>query len=241
MSREHLWPAWAGRAIEAESEKPVPMVPHVIDRSGGSRKSWEAPLFSATLKDVCERCNSGWMSDVEELTKELVLPMLRNEEVYLGKEEQLCLATWGYLKILVLERVDRQHSILPMDRYRGLYAHLSNGVMSLPRSATVFLAAHSGHAVDGGYTHHVIVNRSDLSQPFFMATFTLRQVVLQVFDYLASPTVGVVPERAASLAGRDIQIWPVIESEVRWSAGKPLADDALTLFANLAPGELHQS
>ena len=218
----------------------MPLVPHVKTASDGPSRQWEAPIFSATLRDVCRTCNSGWMSDVEELTKELVLPMLRGEEVVLGKEEQLCLATWGYMKVLVLERVQRQHRILPDDRYRALEAHLSNGIMSLPRSATVFLAAHGGKALDGGYTHHLTVDRFDLSQPVFMATFTLRQVVLQVFDNLEAP-IGIVPERVASLRGRDVQIWPVESAEIKWPPGEPLADEELTLYANLASEELEEA
>jgi hypothetical protein len=237
MSKEHLWPDWARRALEADSGHPVPLVPHVIAASDGPGRRWDAPVFSSTLKDVCQTCNSTWMSDVEELTKDLVLPMLRDEGVTLGKEEELCLATWAYIKVLTLERVQRQHQILPVDRYRALHAHLSNGVMSLPRSATVFLAAHGGKALDGGYTHHLIVDRSDLGQPFFMATFTLRQLVVQVFDNLASPA-GIKPERAFLLEGRDAQIWPVEKWPVKWPPGEPLSDEELTLFTGLAPEEL---
>jgi hypothetical protein len=239
MSKEHLWSEWARKAIEADTGQPVSVVPHVIEKSDGSNKQWDAPVFSATLNKVCRDCNSTWMSDVEELTKDLVLPMLRNEQVLLGKEEQLCLAAWGYLKVLVHQRVDRQQ-ILPADRYRGFHAHLSNGVMSLPRSATVFLAAHKGRAIDGGYTQHLIVDRDELGQPFFMATFTLRQVVLQVFDNLHLP-VGIAPERPPSIADRDAQIWPVSELPVRWPPGRPLGDDELILFANLAPGDFGES
>jgi hypothetical protein len=114
LSKEHLWSDWARKAIEADAELPVSTVPHVIKRSDGSNKQWEAPVFSATLNKVCRDCNSTWMSDVEDLTKDLVLPMLRNEQVLLEKEEQLCLAAWGYLKVLVHQRVDRQRSCRPI-------------------------------------------------------------------------------------------------------------------------------
>ncbi len=85
MSKEHLWSEWARKAIEADTGQPVSVVPHVIEKSYGSTKDWEAPVFSATLNKVCRVCNSTWMSDVEDLTKDLVLPMLRNEQVLLEK------------------------------------------------------------------------------------------------------------------------------------------------------------
>lgn len=232
MSREHLWPEWARRALEANSGRAVPLVPHVIAGSDGYSRDWKAPVFSATLKDVCQVCNSGWMSDVEELSKELVLPMLRDERVNLKKEEQLCLAIWGYMKVLTLERVNVRTRVLPVAPFRALHAHLARGVASLPRSATVFIAAHGGKNLDGGYTHHLIVDRTDLRNPFFMATFTLRQVVLQVFENLAGP-VGIVPERAGIIEGRNAQIWPVEQQPVDWPPGEPLNDEELTLYSGL--------
>jgi hypothetical protein len=94
MSREHLWPEWARCALEADSGRPAPLVPHVIAWSDGHARGWKAPIFSATLKDVCRVCNNGWMSDIEELSKEFVLPMLRDEEVSLGKAGSLrCIST----------------------------------------------------------------------------------------------------------------------------------------------------
>jgi hypothetical protein len=232
MSREHLWPEWARKFLEADSGKAVPLVPHVIAGSDGHLRQWEAPVFSATLKDVCRVCNNGWMSDVEELTKDLVVPMLREEEVTLGKEEQLCLAIWGYMKVLILERVHAPTRVLPVALYRGLHSHLANGVASLPRSASVFVAAHAGRAVDGGYTHHLIADRGDLGNPFFMATFTLRQVVVQVFENLDGP-FGIVPERMVILEGRDSQIWPVQESPVTFPPGRPLNDEERTMYTGL--------
>jgi hypothetical protein len=227
MSREHLWPAWARRALEADSGRTAPLVPHVITGSDGHVRVWKAPVFSATLKDVCQTCNNGWMCDIEELAKELVLPMLRDEAVRLGKEEQLCLAIWGYMKVLTLERVRAPTRVLPVPLYRALHAHLANGSASLPRSATVFIAAHSGKSLDGGYTHHLIADRADLRNPFFMATFTLRQ-----FENLADP-VGIVPERSAIFEGRDVQIWPVEQRSVEWPPGKALRTEELTLYTGL--------
>jgi hypothetical protein len=232
MSREHLWPAWARKLLEADSGEAVPLVPHIIAGSDGHTRQWEAPIFSATLKDVCRVCNNGWMSDIEELTKELVAPMLRDKEVRLGKEEQLCLAIWGYIKVLTLSYVHAPTRVLPAAPYRALQTHLATGIASLPRSATVFVAAHSGKALDGGYTHHLIADRSDLRNPFFMATFTLRQVVVQVFENLDGPE-GIVPGRVPVLKGRAAQVWPVKESSLDWPPGKALDDQDLTLYTGV--------
>ncbi|HEX3359524.1 MAG TPA: hypothetical protein VHS74_00895 [Solirubrobacterales bacterium] len=233
ISREHLWPDWARKLLESDSQTSAPLVPHVIAGSDGHFRQWEAPVFSATLKEVCRVCNNGWMSDVEELTKDLVVPMLRDEEVRLGKEEQLCVAIWGYMKVLTLERVRAPTWVLPVASYRGLRDHLANGVASLPRSATVFVATHGGKALDGGYTHHLIVDSADLGRPFFMGTFTLRQVVVQVFENLDGPS-GIAPRRLAGLEGRDAQVWPVEKSTLDWPPGEALGDEELALYAGLA-------
>ncbi len=44
---------------------------------------------------VCEPCNSGWMSDLEDQVKPILDPMIRGHHVELGDNEQTKLATLG--------------------------------------------------------------------------------------------------------------------------------------------------
>ncbi len=51
---------------------------------------------------VCARCNSTWMSVIENDTKDLVISLIDNARP-LGQQEQLQLATWAAMKALLFE------------------------------------------------------------------------------------------------------------------------------------------
>src|SRR5580693_10530755 len=59
MSKEHLWPRWAQAAIAPDQRgKKIRNALH-DGPPGEPYKVWEAPVFEATLKDVCVECNRG--------------------------------------------------------------------------------------------------------------------------------------------------------------------------------------
>ncbi len=58
---------------------------------------------------VCQKCNSTWMSDIENRNKPHMLPMLRDRPITLEPRQQKSLARWAILKAMVLEAADRKH------------------------------------------------------------------------------------------------------------------------------------
>ena len=57
----------------------------------------EIKLDSFRLKDVCETCNNGWMSKLEEDAKPIILDLIRNQRDLsnLNVEERGILAAWA--------------------------------------------------------------------------------------------------------------------------------------------------
>lgn len=50
----------------------------------------------------CEPCNTGWMSQIERRAKLALLPLIEGEQRVLTVEEQHIIATWAYLKAVVI-------------------------------------------------------------------------------------------------------------------------------------------
>jgi hypothetical protein len=46
------------------------------------------------LKIVCESCNSGWLSRMQQRAKRHLIPLIRGEKTALGKEAQEAIAAW---------------------------------------------------------------------------------------------------------------------------------------------------
>jgi hypothetical protein len=55
------------------------------------------------VRAVCRRCNNEWMSDLENQTKPLLIPLFAGQETRLYPEAQRQIATWISLKTMVCE------------------------------------------------------------------------------------------------------------------------------------------
>jgi hypothetical protein len=57
------------------------------------------------IKAVCQKCNNGWRSDVENRAQAHLLSMMQGNEVQLDPAAQVEVATWACLKVMVWESV----------------------------------------------------------------------------------------------------------------------------------------
>ena len=86
VTAEHVWPDWLVRLFPSTSIR--------VERSGGHALSYTQKSIKLTVRAVCEGCNSGWMSDIENLAKPVLLPMIHGRPVRLGGPEQRAVAIW---------------------------------------------------------------------------------------------------------------------------------------------------
>lgn len=96
LSREHVLPEWlqewSGRGIGE----------HIVSL-GIDSKSFSAPPFTATVKAVCQECNSGWMSRLEAAAKHHLKGLILGHDRQIETFIQPILATWAYKTVLIHE------------------------------------------------------------------------------------------------------------------------------------------
>jgi hypothetical protein len=73
------------------------------------------PYFTTVL-NVCEDCNGGWMSELQNQTKELVLRLACGEWPEFSKEESFILARWVAMVTINLESYSRQKATTQAQR-----------------------------------------------------------------------------------------------------------------------------
>jgi hypothetical protein len=78
------------------SGKILPVRTHVKSLAGDFR--------SRKLRVVCQACNNGWMSDVQNKAKPILIPFLTGEWPQLTYAQQVVLATWAIVFNMVYER-----------------------------------------------------------------------------------------------------------------------------------------
>lgn len=231
MSREHLWPRWALRTFDGDALKET--TPHSLhDGAASPYKAWSAPIFSATLKRVCESCNNGWMSALEGKAQRHATPMLLGESCVVDREAQHAISMWGYLKCLLFVAVggdEMQEAMAPA--YRTFFHLWAEDL--LPLHTSIFVANHIGSR-PGQYQHRLLGNDPDRPS-LFIQTLTVRHLTLQVVkSYQVRAPVEL--ERHPAVAGSDHRIWPTGPSFL-WPSGPGLNDEALTLYTGPQPGE----
>ena len=110
MSLEHIIPKWAGEVLLRT--KPPPSRPDMrvvalhtrgsTDKDAGYDREWytkDAPNFQ--VRCVCEDCNNGWMSDIEEAAQPIVTAMIEDQTLTLDTENQAFVSKWLGLKAIV--------------------------------------------------------------------------------------------------------------------------------------------
>jgi len=108
MTEEHLWPEWMHAYL--------PQIPGMKTQAGRSRmrpgqlvnqqKIREGHVFTKRFRLVCKRCDTGWMSSIEEQAKPILVPMLQGQRITLLKNHKIRLAHWIALKVMVMESID---------------------------------------------------------------------------------------------------------------------------------------
>jgi hypothetical protein len=70
--------------------------------SGTEERSYKARPANVVVKSVCEECNGGWMSELEQRAKSVLLPMIGDRgPVTLGASDAETVATWAIKTALV--------------------------------------------------------------------------------------------------------------------------------------------
>ena len=135
---------------------------------------------------VCKRCNNGWMSQLEDATKDVLLPLVTkpHKPVTLSDEDCLILASWMTLKTMVLdchstaEGIQRHRFFTPRQRY----AFKRNAVP--PRSVFVWIGRFDPHRPPSGNVRAVFFyqfKRQDFANlTAYICTFKLGEPTIQL-------------------------------------------------------------
>jgi hypothetical protein len=96
---------------------------------------------------VCKACNTGWMSNLEELSKPLLVGMMKGRNRTLYLVSQRIVATWAYKTALMLgeaqmSRNDPLRAVFPATHYQHVFRYAEP-----PQQACVQLFRYDGDQV----------------------------------------------------------------------------------------------
>jgi hypothetical protein len=101
LSREHALPSWVGRELNTSGTP----VGHRYQGPPGSGidRQWKAPRIDIKVKVVCEPCNNGPLSALENAAKTVLSPLIHRHGRLLIPSECKLVARWFLKTMLMLD------------------------------------------------------------------------------------------------------------------------------------------
>ena len=230
VTAEHVWPEWI--------VKQFPITRIRVHRTARSTSSYPEKSIKLTTRFVCEGCNSGWMSDIENRIKPVLLQMIKGLPVLLGGPEQGAVAAWAIKTAMVFEFT---LGGAPSTRY---WSHEERVAFAkpphdIPGETVVTTAAFQGSLLAysfAGNSGVISIAGTGPVLPGTRTTLVVGRLVLQVES-----------NRWKSETGREGWVWPTPHGDqaewispqqhavIEWPPASPLDDSALRVFAGQTP------
>ena len=223
LSREHVWPQWLDQYV------PKNMTEYFAGETTAhptfeenKRKKWGGDPRSRSLKIVCEKCNSGWMSKLQEQAKSILLPLILGQPAVLNQNAQECLAAWIAMTVVTAEFFYPSTTAISSDQRYSLYHH-----QRPPTDGWKIWIGRYQRGKWQGYwakNSQIIISEEDTSPPSDIEvpppnTQTTTLVVGELYIHVFScPSVWVVDRIGLTSKGAEkiAQIWPIQESMIAW-------------------------
>lgn len=226
MTAEHVLPNWL-TSIGLASEPVVETASGWLNRSPQSRGSGRP--FQTRVKAVCAACNNGWMSELEQIARRILTPIIRGEPRGILEDDQPALAMWALkttlVAMMVSSREDRTLGYgLPEAEFTDLY--MQRGQPRPLDHVQVWLGRFSGeqHTASVQATP-MIVTADGLAEPgdphAYVFSVLLGEMFLQGIRFTTlSLALDLTAEQGFA------QIWPVLGG-IDWPTGETVTDDTL--------------
>lgn len=232
-SREHLWSNALGPDIERVAKGSLNRSYKALDFGGPSDVERHGmPMHRTTIKCVCHPCNNGWMNRLDELVRNKLLRLIRDQNATYTHNEARYLASWLCMKMMVRDQYARTVSTFTRDQTVNFYLSglpeknmsIQLGRCGAPIWASAFHRQGKGHF---SLTEAGIVNTA-------ISTMGLGNAV--AFAEYGSAQFDTSPLPSQRL----IQIWPN-PTEFKWPPAAKLKTEEVSEYATRYFPERHSA
>jgi hypothetical protein len=204
-------------------------MPMQVERYGVSLPSWSSYQPKLPVKCVCEQCNNGWMSRMENRARPHLEPLLTGQPRVLDADAQTTISTWAVKTAMVLEGMDadpkRHYSQLQRERFRLRAA--------IPWRTSVWLAASAGaDSFMSTKNRHMgaTPNDSGVSVTMAFGAVVLQVLTMRLPEDVGPNTLVDTQVRRGPWSDSALQIWQPREA-ASWPPPVGFGEDGLNLFA----------
>lgn len=202
MSAEHIWPQWAARRVAHTGVHAVRSYAHIEGQLPLEHQS-DQRAYELKAKVVCEVCNNGWMSKIEEAAKPYFETMLSGRGREIHKQAQRTLATWALKTSIVWTASQaKQRSVVPAADLDHLRNHREPSA-----NVSVWIVSYDGSHPAVADAYGIAANHKDDGTPYsiWATTVGFGPVAFHLFGSTV-PGMGLESSRLAPWIN---PIWPI--------------------------------
>ena len=168
-------------------------------------REWTADTFDVVARQVCARCNAGWMEHLEREADPYLRTVIYGRARTLHGGGQTLLAAWAVKTALALRLAHGEARPIEVEHYRSM----AEAQVRPPPNTLVWLGAYENGRHAFHYPHTIDLE-SDSGQraEAYGATFTIRHAAFQVFGHAYEDEVEIAKRGARADMGA--QIWPIL-------------------------------
>lgn len=163
LTKEHIWPQWLTRFLNHQSVTRTVVASNIQRGTGWTSKTVQkkqGKMGSVSRRVVCGKCNGGWMSELQNLAKPYILPLVSGEPFLFDLKAQRIVSLWVMMTVIMAEYLDSNHRAITDEDKKILHGFKINKEIAVPDNWRIWLAYYVG-----GLSIQKIVHRGVYSVP----------------------------------------------------------------------------
>jgi hypothetical protein len=182
-----MFPRWLNEVIPGQLERLLDVQEKQETETGIRRREWQRTgPAKETVRSVCEGCNKGWMSRLEDCAKPVLSPLIRGESAALKGVELVLVAAWATKTATVIESRNPPEQCVSTPETRATVMNEQRP----PASIQVYAFTFEGEPLSGYWRHAAAVVQRSAWHPADVANYA---VTVMTFGHLG---LRVVDDRA---------------------------------------------
>lgn len=234
LTKQHVWSDMLKSMIPREPSWNQSRNRYIYGAKGISKaqtkKVHRGDLLTKKFRKVCESCNSGWISEIEDRLKPVLSKLIEGSKIAITPEQQADLAIWITISTIMAEYTDPDSQVIPEQDCIYIYEHRRPPDEWLIRfghylGSEYFPRAYRhtyGKISDFPFTENSVKGDAN----YQISLHYLGQVIFQVgSSYISGKGIK---ERFKPGQFGEIELWPGNGQSIEWPPKSAIGDAAAT-------------
>ena len=226
LTKQHVWPDWLKNVLLRDSTEHMqffthyyPVAPnfmfiqpdiHFRQGHPGVRK----------IRNVCNKCNSGWMSKLEIEAKSILSSMILGERIILNTQAQVTISAWSVMISIIAEFTDQSTAAIPgLDRQKFFNTQLP------PEGWKIWIGRYKGIQWKQRFRHHgmlvvpktqIMTDKTACNTQF--STFVMGELLIHAISSALSEELNFADLDFTGKLNQMRCIWPLKQGNIEWPA-----------------------